>query len=178
MRRVLYILGLLKDEDIAWLTGSGSKVKLAVGEVVIQKGEAVENLYILIDGQLGVQLSEKQQEPFKIESGEIIGEISLLDSRPPIATVTALASSLVLQIPKNLLLQKLDRDEGFSGRFYKALGIFLAQRLRSTTVAFGFESGDLEADEVDPDEIDPDLMENLSLAGARFRQIIDQLKGA
>ncbi len=43
--------------------------------------------------------------------GEVIGEVSFIDSRPPSATVTAKRDSMVGAVPAPLLRQKLDADD-------------------------------------------------------------------
>lgn len=176
MRKVLYILGLLEDKDIDWLAASGKMEKLTAGTPIVNEGQALDALYIVVDGQLSVLKGTK--EVAKIGSGEIVGEISMLDSRPPIATVSAAEPSTVLRVTRNSLNSKLDIDAGFASRFYKALAIFLAQRMRERdTMGFG-DARDLDDDVHASDEIDPDQMEKLSLAGARFTWLLDRLRSA
>lgn len=175
MRRVLYILGLLADNDIEWMVGNGEKESLAPGYRMVIEGVAVDALFILVEGKLRVHLERSGRQLNILEPGEIVGEISLLDSRPPLASVTAVEESVVLRIPRMRLNRKLEADHAFAARFYKALGVFLAQRLRHTTMTMGF-GGDNELSEEDADEIDPDVLESISLAGARFQWMIDKLK--
>ena len=102
--------------------------------------------------------------------GEFIGELSFLDSRPPSATVIASTNSVVVAIPRHMLETKLRDDTAFAARFYRALGVFLAHRLRRMTPQ-GTEvrdSGAHPVDETAEDEIDPQLLESISLAGKRF----------
>jgi len=81
MRKVLYILGQLDDTDVEWLSRTGKREKYAAGTTLIKAGVPTENLYIVIDGSLSVVLTSG----FKLAAvgvGEILGEISLVDSRP------------------------------------------------------------------------------------------------
>ena len=58
----------------------------------------------------------------------------------------------------------------FAAHFYRALGVFLANRLRLQT-AREVSDGDqdsLSDDVTAADEIDPDLLDALTLAGTRF----------
>ncbi|MBZ5604300.1 MAG: cyclic nucleotide-binding domain-containing protein [Acidobacteriia bacterium] len=56
--------------------------------MLIREGQPIEWLYILLDGRLVVSLGSGQQVAV-LDSGEIVGEISFVDSRPPNASVTA-----------------------------------------------------------------------------------------
>ena len=59
-------------------------------EYLIEEGKPLSVLYVLLDGQLSVSLAALGgKEVARLQSGEILGELSFLDSRPPTATVTA-----------------------------------------------------------------------------------------
>jgi len=62
----------------------------------------------------------------------IVGEMSLLESQPASATLCAITPVTVLRIPRDALEENLAADPGFSGRFYRALGMLLSHRLRAT----------------------------------------------
>src|SRR5271166_4805466 len=68
----------------------------------------------------------------RMGAGEIVGEVSLVDSAPASATITARGDSYALFLDKKILLERLEREDGFASRFYRALAIFLADRLRAT----------------------------------------------
>lgn len=176
MKKVLYILGLLGDEDVDWLVSAGTRTRFAPGDTLIAEGVAAEALFLMISGTSIVGARGKQLGT--VGAGEVLGEISLLDSRPPTATVTAKDEVTALKVPFKALRAKMDSDTKFASRFYKALGMFLAQRMRSVTLlATGHKLEDGMKDDVElPDEIDPEMLEEVTLAGARFRMLIDRLK--
>ena len=69
-------------------------------------------------------------------------------------------------------------DTAFASRFYRALGVFLADRLRSTVGRMAYGDAQMLDEDVEAeDEISPDLMETLDLAAARFQSILDRLRG-
>ena len=108
-------------------------------------------------------------------SGEVIGEISFVDSRPPSASVVAELPSIVLAIDKVLLKQKLETDGQFGAHFYRAIALFLADRLRSTTGRLGYKGpkGDEKEEPAeDPDELDEDFMQAVSMANVRFDMLV------
>ncbi|HEY9856920.1 MAG TPA: cyclic nucleotide-binding domain-containing protein, partial [Stenomitos sp.] len=112
-------------------------------------------------------------------AGEIVGEMSMVDDAPPSATVRALGESRVLAIPRPALSRKLSDDQGFAARFYRAMAIFLSDRLRSTTRTLGYgESVSLDEHVRADDEIDPALLDKVALAGLRFETMLRRLADA
>jgi hypothetical protein len=93
--------------------------------------------------------------------------------------VTASETATVLAIPRERLEPHLKTDTGFAARFYRALGIFLASRLRRRESSLGYgDSRILDDDVIHEDEIDPGLLESVSLAGARFDWMLKRLQAA
>ena len=72
---------------------------------------------------------------------------------------------------------KLDTDTGFAARFYRALCVFLANRLsRSDTMIGAGARSVSEMLESDEDEITPEALENMALAGARFDWFLQRVR--
>jgi bacteriocin-type transport-associated protein len=180
MRKVLFILSELADEDVDWIVQHGTRETHRRGAVLIEEGKPISVLYILLDGHLSVSLAALGgKEVALLRSGEILGELSFLDSRPPAATVTAVDDVTVLSIPRELLSAKLQHDLGFAARFYRALGVFLSSRLRKTQQRLGYGTDRILDEEVQhEDELDPEVLDNVALAGARFDWMLQRLRGA
>lgn len=177
MRKVLYILGRLADEDIDWLTETGTRERVSSGTVLVEEGTPVDRIFLVLDGELAVtSAAAGGRELARLGSGEVVGELSFLDSRPPVATVKAAGDASVLAIPREELSDKLEDDSQFAARFYRALGTFLAARLRSTVLVVGDSPSKGPAPVAD-DELDPDLLDTLELAGARFDWMLSRLRG-
>ncbi len=66
----------------------------SAGTVLIREGVPVGTLYILLEGHLRVVLEGSGRQIASLEVGEIVGEMSFIDARPPSATVHA-ASEVV-----------------------------------------------------------------------------------
>jgi CRP/FNR family transcriptional regulator, cyclic AMP receptor protein len=172
MRKVLYLMGILNDTDVQWLASMGTKSVFASGSVLIHQGLPIQHLYIVLDGRLSVEVNAVQVA--SLMAGEVIGEISFVDSRPPLASVVAQTPTIVLGIEKSLLSKKLEADASFGARFYRALALFLADRLRTTTGRLGYTAptDHEEAIGEDPDELDADFMQVVSMANVRFDFLI------
>jgi bacteriocin-type transport-associated protein len=181
MRKVLFILSELEDGDLDWMIRHGSKEVRPRGSVLIREGEPISVLYIVLDGTLSVSLRALGgAEVAQLRSGEVLGELSFLDSRPPSASVTAATDATVLSVPRELLAKKLEDDPPFAARFYRALAVFLATRLRRTQqrLGYGGKSEILDEDVAHEDEIQPELLETVGLASARFDWMLGRLRSA
>ena len=178
MRKVLYILGQLSDTDVDWLANMGQRIQVAKGTELIKFGVEISNLYIVLEGELSIQ-TNKGFELAKISSGEILGEMSLVDSRPPSASVLVLQDATLLELDKVVVQEKLDMDTGFSSRFYRSIAIFLSERMRSLVGQMGYgdpsDETSSESDELDTDELDANVLDNVHLAGARFERLLTKL---
>lgn len=175
MRKSLMLLGVLDDSDIEWLSARGQQKYIAAGTVLIREGQPIDALYILLDGRLAVSVGSLKAEPVAVLfSGEVVGEISFVDSRPPMASVAAIEDSHVLAVRRDTLLARIARDPAFAARFYKALAGFLADRLRTVTGRLGY--GTQQHADTDADEMDVDMMDHVSLAAARFDNLLRRLR--
>jgi CRP/FNR family cyclic AMP-dependent transcriptional regulator len=178
MRKVLYIFGLLTDEDVAWIAAHGVRRRLADGETVIAEGVQSKSLVILLEGEFQV-VAAGFGEIGRTGVGEIVGEISLVDSAPPSATVTARGECVALFLDKQVLAQKLKSDAAFGSRFYRALAVFLADRLRATRQLPSAQERGLGDDKtVLQDELDTVVLDTSSSAGERFNRMLKVLMGA
>ncbi len=178
MKKVLYILGLLEDYDIDWLIDAGTREKYAPGEYLINEGVNSGRLMIVIEGSVAVHVGTVKVA--NIGVGEVIGEISLLDSRPPSASIISDGEGvIVLAVPFEKFHTKFASDPRFAARFYNALGVFLAQRLRKNNLQLTIGMGaELDEDDEQLDEIDEEVLEKITLAGARFNMLINKMKKA
>lgn len=168
MKHVLFLLGHLSDLDIEWMINNGNKVDLEAGDRLICKGEAIENLYIILSGQLSITDGESQENIAFIGAGEIVGEMSFLESRLPSVSVIATEPTSVYRISKELMNNRLTNNLEFKANFYYSISLFLSNRLRKTTSQLGYGSSD------EADAIDENVLDGISQAGSRFGQILQK----
>lgn len=169
MRKVLYIMGQLDDHDITWLVRNGRKRSVAAGAVLIEQGVRSDDMYIVLEGHLNVSV-DGIGIVAELGVGEIVGEMSFVDSAPPSATIIAKDAGQVLCIDKQDMREELGDNTGFSSRFYRALSLFLADRLR---VSQAKAAGSAVAE----DELDENLLDTVSFAGENFNRMIQRLSG-
>lgn len=175
MERILFILGILEDEDVDWLVSAGNRQELTTDEVLIQEGEAISAIYLILSGHFAVSIERSQNaEIARLTSGEVVGEMSFIDHLPPSATVTALESSVVLAIQRDILTQKLSQDVGFAQRWYQALATLLSIRLRG--IVQHLESEYWEPTKINRESFSPDMADNMKLGGIRFDWLMRRLR--
>jgi CRP-like cAMP-binding protein len=162
MRKVLFIFGQLTDGDVDWLARHGKRRRVAKATTLIQQGVPVDTLYIVLDGELSVLQGASRREIARLGAGEMAGEMSFVDARPPSATVAAKSDSVLYAIPTRTLGDALEADRSFAARFYKAVATFLSDRVRKAT--------DPDYD----DELDDSVLDNVDRAGARFNMLARQ----
>jgi CRP-like cAMP-binding protein len=171
MKKVLYILGELEDDDAEWLASTGIRRRLAPGDVLIREGHDIDSVFFVTQGTFAVTTGGRGQEVARVGTGEVLGEVSFIDRHPPTATVTAVEDSTVLAVSRRALHTKIQADPGFAGRFYKAVSVFLADRLRATLRQVG-TSGSAHEDS----ELDLEALDSVSKAGVRFERILRRLQ--
>lgn len=176
MRRVLFIFGQLSDDDVEWLVAHGERTAIPAGEILIHEGVHSPNLYFLVDGRMSVDVKGVGHVA-ELGSGEVIGEMSFVDSSPPGATVTAREDCLLLGLNKEDALSHMKQDSDFASRFYKALAIFLSNRLRDTTLQM---RGQKAVDNVDEDDregqLDDAILKTVHLAAYRFNRLVEKVR--
>jgi CRP-like cAMP-binding protein len=166
MRKVLYIFGQLTDTDVEWLAKQGRRRRMPAKSILINEGVPVDTLYIVLEGELAVVHGPQRREIARLGAGEIVGEMSFIDMRPPSATVLAATDVVVFAISKPVLEQGLADNVAFAARFYKAVATFLSDRVRKATASATGE---------DADELDDSVLDNIDRAGSRFSDLSRQL---
>ncbi|MGJ3251442.1 MAG: cyclic nucleotide-binding domain-containing protein [Elainellaceae cyanobacterium] len=176
MQKVLFILGELSDQDIDWLVDIGDRNEISANTVLIHEGQPVDTLYIMLEGTLVVSIAALgDREVARLSMGEVVGEMSFVDARPPSATVKTLERSLVLSIPRSKLAAKLQDDIGFAARFYRALAILLSNRLRGTVKQLGYSQD--PSSQSTRSQGDSAHSDTIKIAQARFDDLLRRLKG-
>jgi CRP-like cAMP-binding protein len=175
MERILFILGILEDEDVDWLVSAGQRQEIDQQAVLIREGGSSQAIYLILSGQFVVTVERSPDtEIARLSGGEVVGEMSFVDRLPPSATVTAIEPSVVLAIQHDKLSQKLLQDVGFAHRWYQALATLLSIRLRGTIKH-------LEAEYWEPvilekEQLSSDMSDNMKLGEIRFDWLMRRLR--
>lgn len=174
MKKVLFLFGELNDLDVEWLISHGTKEPIAAGTLLITQGQPADALYIVLEGEFSVRVAGRKEPIGALGAGEIVGEMSFIDSRPPSTSVQASTSSIVYSISRARLAARLKDDLGFAARFYRALSMFLSHRLRGLTLKMS-EGEPGAAESHAADELDDQVLDGVYLAGQRFQRVLKGL---
>jgi CRP/FNR family transcriptional regulator, cyclic AMP receptor protein len=177
MKKVLYLLGQLDDRDVEWLLDHGVKQHLRPGEHLIDEGKRLDFLFVVLDGTLEVFVSTLGPHAVdRMSCGDVAGEMSFVDARPPSATVRAVDSVTVLAVSRTEITARLEQEPVFAARFYRSIAMFLSQRLRVRNRPPRSPQSPMrdEASE-QADELDANVLDTMHLAGNRFDRVLQRL---
>jgi signal transduction histidine kinase len=122
----------LSEEHLVSLCEMAVEVRLPAGEVLFNEGEEGNHAYIIREGQLEIiKVSGGRTVLIAVRSsGEVIGEMSLLESVPRTATVRARSDCVLIAIGKEQLNHLLDNNPSAA----RAMLHTVTARLRSTEI--------------------------------------------
>jgi CRP-like cAMP-binding protein len=158
MPTALFLFVVLLETDLRWMARVGTIRVYAPGDRLISRGEELNGLLIILSGSADVEIVG---HTLTRRPGECLGEVSLVDTRPASANVTAVESTRALWIDGDVLRRRFEVDHGFAARCFRGLAILLANRLREATATP--EQMD------DAMLLDETLMDGIARAGERFR---------
>ncbi len=126
------LFGPLSEDDSAALTPLLRPRRYEAGRVVAQRGDRAEEVFLVTSGQLRISVcsADGRELAFRVaNTGEMVGEIGVLDDSVRSADVTA------LRITDVLVLARADLRRLLTNRPTMALGVirFLCARLRDTS---------------------------------------------
>jgi bacteriocin-type transport-associated protein len=139
------LLKELSNTDLDWLIATGLQQPIAAGSVLLRSRQDQEMIYLLLSGALALDIPQNStdqdstnqdsansthQELVQLSRGEIVGENLLLNLPPTVAIAKAIKDSIVLSIPHQQLITKLQQDLSFSTHFYRSIALILSARLQ------------------------------------------------
>jgi len=130
MKQGVTFLHELDEGDIEWLLGNASEQLSAAGEVLIEAGETVDAIHIVLQGVLWVVLPESGDQVAVLGPGDLVGDMSFLQEEPAGETVKAVEATTTLRLPHALLHARCTDDPSFAARLYRSLGRLVSRRLR------------------------------------------------
>lgn len=123
------VLSEVPKKFLEGLTEQVGILHLKQDSLLFREGEAGENCYIVVNGELKIYKNYQGKEAIlKIAGpGEIIGERSVFDDLPREASVCALEDSIVLTIPKSALLEFLQQNPGIYLKILRVMSLRLRE---------------------------------------------------
>ncbi len=101
-------------------------------QTIFEKGDAAESVYVLRSGMVRIRVVEadgKSKTLADVNVGEVFGEVALLENRSHRAAAIASEKSVVLEVPREEFLRRLDAADPIM----KSVVNHLIARLRDVT---------------------------------------------
>lgn len=181
LRKVLVLFADLNEQDVDWLRNLGQLQRLPPGGVLIDEGQQVSDLTLVLAGDARVQVHSQGQLRVvgSCRRGELLGEMSLFNrgGHGASARVDTLDGLELLNINIDALLAALAGDPARASRFWRALARMLSQRCRDQLLERGLAATSRQAEaQRDDEEIDLGQLTGISTAGSRFDWLCRQLQ--
>ena len=130
LERVPFLAGLSED-DLRWLADRLHRRKYGRGDIIFQKDEPGQSLFIIENGSVRIYIPGTQGADLTLAvmgPGDFFGDLSLLDDRPRSASAVAAIDSVLLS------LERSDFSSLLRSRPDAALAVLatIARRLRDT----------------------------------------------
>jgi len=109
LKRLPYFADL-PDPLLQRVCVASEELEAVPGETIIEEGSPSDGLYVVTDGELEVtKFSGGRSVPLaRVGAGAVLGEISLLDDVPRIATVTAITDVVYIKVPSDTFAELLE----------------------------------------------------------------------
>jgi signal transduction histidine kinase len=103
------LFGGLEDAQLVRLVDTGEILDLEPGDKLIREGDQADALYVVLSGELDVTKRSGQSEipVARVGPGSLQGEIAALEGGRRLASVTAIGSAEVLNIPVSAIRELL-----------------------------------------------------------------------
>ncbi len=106
----------LPTNEVLKLAQAARIQKYTSGTRVVEEGEEVRDILLVISGQVAVtkQHDGKKKTLFNIDPGDTYGEVELLNGTPALATLVGYQEFQLMFIPKELVLRLVGMYPGFA----------------------------------------------------------------
>lgn len=118
-------------DDISTIIGSGKLMNFAAGDYIIQTGNATDEMYVVIEGQINISF-EGDLLSFIINPGQAFGEISMLSRSARTADCIAVTDTKIAIISRQNLDRLIMVEPKISAHLLFNLSKSLSQKLRRT----------------------------------------------
>ena len=184
LRKFIPLFSSITDIDTAWISNNGKFISIDNHEVLINQGEKLNYIYIVLSGRGDVYINEGGQK-LKVgisKRGELLGETSMMipEQEYASASVVACPQMDLLAISRTMLNEKINSDLAFGLRFYKGLAIMLSQRSRDQLNRVGLNyisklSHEKDEYSYENDELSLDMMTSITKASNSFDRLCNNL---
>lgn len=130
--RTIPLFANVDDHDLARIAAASTVRSYRKHSIIITEGDASDSLYLVIDGELKVYVSDEDGRANilnRLGPGDYFGELSLIDRQPRSASIEALTPCRLSVITRAYFIDYLEANPRVAIRLLEGMG----ERLRSTT---------------------------------------------
>jgi CRP-like cAMP-binding protein len=106
IKRVALFRGLGRDE-VAKIFAKGMTMRAGKGEIIFHKGTVGSQMYVVLGGKVGVM--EGRNLLAELRTGDMFGEMALVNNEPRSATVAALEDSHLFVLSESTFQRLLSK---------------------------------------------------------------------
>lgn len=110
----------LDRRQLATIASLTTEVSVPAGSVLCRRGERGREAFVLVEGTVAVSVDD--QAVAVLGPGAVFGEMSLIDGKPRVATVTATSPVSVLVLSPLELASLLEAVPAVRSRIFSTLG--------------------------------------------------------
>ncbi len=118
-------------QELMKVVSVGELIKVSAGKDLCREGEVGGEMMLILHGNAHVRIGGK--EIGKLSTGDVFGEMSMIDSAPRSATVTAVVNTNVLAFPRKALFELFQEDSNLAVKFMWGITIEMNKRLREAS---------------------------------------------
>lgn len=138
----LDIFAGFSDEQLKLLAFVAEEVSLRAGDLLYNAGDTADGAYVLVSGALEASHPEDEGSgKFRIEPVALLGELGLMLTRKRAATITAMAISTALFVPREPFLKLMRNHPDLAEDVAQTLRAELSRYLDSIAQLDGRFSG-------------------------------------
>lgn len=115
------------DEILGGVASVATVTHAEAGEHIISAGDAGDTMFVIASGR--VKVHEGDQELGRLETGDVFGEMALLDTEVRSASVTAVEDTQLLSLDQQAFFDLIDERPEIARGLLK----LLSRRLRATS---------------------------------------------
>jgi CRP-like cAMP-binding protein len=122
------------DPELAALNNIVRENKYVEGDIIFNEGDESTELYILVKGEIELQIKIAPQladsTVLVVKPCEIFGELSFVDPKPRAATARCLKKTIVAVIQRDDFEKLVQTNPDIGLRFYSNIALLLSDKLR------------------------------------------------
>ena len=116
------------DNVLAELAGLVEEIGLDEGQIVFNKGDRGDSLYVVVSGSVKIWDGDRLLN--ELSDGEAFGELALLDPEPRLATVKAAEPTRLLRLEQAHFREVLDSQPEVSAAILRVVTRYLRGQLQ------------------------------------------------